>query len=66
MPGYLSDLYSAFYPLSAASPALRELHLEDHGLRWTHARPPWSVAPAARPTMTPPSSVATSTAPQQN
>lgn len=37
MPGYISDLYSAFYPLSVASPALRELHLEDHGLRWTHA-----------------------------
>ena len=24
-PGYVSDLYSAFYPLSVASPALREL-----------------------------------------
>ena len=37
VPGYLSDLYSAFYPLSVASPALAELGLEDHGLRWTHA-----------------------------
>jgi len=36
-PGYVSDLYSAFYPLSAASPALRDLHLEDHGLRWSQA-----------------------------
>jgi phytoene dehydrogenase-like protein len=36
-PGYVSDLYSAFYPLSVTSPALRELRLEDHGLRWTHA-----------------------------
>ncbi|HLL69355.1 MAG TPA: NAD(P)/FAD-dependent oxidoreductase [Micromonosporaceae bacterium] len=36
-PGYLNDLCSAFYPLSAGSPALRELALEDHGLRWTHA-----------------------------
>ncbi|MDT5064072.1 MAG: hypothetical protein QOK02_227 [Mycobacterium sp.] len=36
-PGYVSDLYSAFYPLSVASPALRDLGLEDHGLRWTHA-----------------------------
>jgi phytoene dehydrogenase-like protein len=35
--GYVSDLYSAFYPLSVASPALRALNLEDHGLRWTHA-----------------------------
>ena len=37
VPGYVSDLYSAFYPLSVASPALRELGLEDHGLRWAHA-----------------------------
>jgi phytoene dehydrogenase-like protein len=36
-PGYISDLYSAFYPLSVMSPALRALGLEDHGLRWTHA-----------------------------
>jgi phytoene dehydrogenase-like protein len=36
-PGYLSDLCSAFYPLSAASPALAALDLEAHGLRWTHA-----------------------------
>lgn len=37
VPGYTSDLFSAFYPLSVASPALRALNLEDHGLRWTHA-----------------------------
>lgn len=36
-PGYISDLYSAFYPLSVASPALIDLGLEDHGLRWSHA-----------------------------
>jgi phytoene dehydrogenase-like protein len=36
-PGYVSDLYSAFYPLSVASPALRALHLEDHGLQWSRA-----------------------------
>jgi phytoene dehydrogenase-like protein len=36
-PGYVSDLFSAFYPLSVASPVLRALNLEDHGLRWTHA-----------------------------
>ena len=35
--GYVSDLYSAFYPLSVASPVLGALHLEDHGLQWTHA-----------------------------
>lgn len=33
-PGYVRDLCSAFYPLSLASPAIRDLHLEDHGLRW--------------------------------
>lgn len=36
-PGYLSDLFSAFYPLGYASPVLRELELERFGLSWTHA-----------------------------
>src|SRR5215211_7183874 len=36
-PGFVSDLYSAFYPLSVVSPALKALNLEDHGLQWTHA-----------------------------
>jgi phytoene dehydrogenase-like protein len=36
-PGFHSDLFSSFYPLGAASPILRGLHLEDHGLRWVHA-----------------------------
>ncbi|KUH93703.1 FAD-dependent oxidoreductase [Mycolicibacterium acapulense] len=36
-PGYVSDLYSAFYPLSVTSPALQALHLEEHGLRWSHS-----------------------------
>lgn len=36
-PGYRSDLCSAFYPLAAASPAMRALDLEDYGLRWRHA-----------------------------
>ncbi len=36
-PGYVTDLFSAFYPMAAVSPALRDLHLEDHGLRWSHA-----------------------------
>jgi phytoene dehydrogenase-like protein len=36
-PGFRNDLFSAFYPLGAASPVLRDLHLDDHGLRWTHA-----------------------------
>ncbi len=36
-PGYTSDLFSAFYPLSAASPALLAMDLNAHGLRWSHA-----------------------------
>jgi phytoene dehydrogenase-like protein len=36
-PGYTADLFSAFYPLYPASPVLRALDLEAHGLRWSHA-----------------------------
>jgi len=36
-PGYLSDMCSAFYPLGAGSPVLRELDLGGYGLRWRHA-----------------------------
>ncbi|GGT79510.1 phytoene desaturase family protein [Actinomadura citrea] len=36
-PDYVSDLCSAFYPLGVASPAMRALELERHGLRWRHA-----------------------------
>ena len=36
-PGFVTDLFSAFYPLAAASPVVRDLHLEDHGLAWCHA-----------------------------
>jgi phytoene dehydrogenase-like protein len=36
-PGFVTDLFSAFYPLAAASPVVRDLHLEDHGLVWRHA-----------------------------
>lgn len=35
--GYLSDLYSSFYPLGFASPVLRRLDLGAHGLSWRHA-----------------------------
>jgi phytoene dehydrogenase-like protein len=37
IPGYVTDLFSAFYPMSVASPAIRGLHLEGHGLTWSHA-----------------------------
>ncbi len=36
-PGYVTDLFSAFYPLAHASPILTSLELEQHGLRWAHA-----------------------------
>jgi phytoene dehydrogenase-like protein len=35
--GYTADLFSAFYPLTAASPVVRALDLQGHGLRWAHA-----------------------------
>jgi len=36
-PDYISDLCSSFYPLATASPAIRALSLEEHGLCWSHA-----------------------------
>jgi phytoene dehydrogenase-like protein len=33
-PGFVHDLCSAFYPLGVASPVMRALELERHGLRW--------------------------------
>jgi phytoene dehydrogenase-like protein len=45
-PGFVSDLFSSFYPLAIASPPLRSLDLERHGVRWR--RGPAAVAhPAA-------------------
>lgn len=35
--GFVSDLFSAFYPLGAASPILEALDLGSHGLTWSHA-----------------------------
>ncbi|MFD8205964.1 phytoene desaturase family protein [Streptomyces sp. NPDC059695] len=34
---FVSDLFSAFYPLAAASPVLARLDLAAEGLRWSHA-----------------------------
>jgi phytoene dehydrogenase-like protein len=42
LPGYRHDLFSAFYPLAAASPVFRDLGLEDFGLRWRRA--PYTLA----------------------
>jgi len=36
-PGFVSDLYSSFYPLGLASPIVARLDLAAHGLRWRHA-----------------------------
>ncbi|MCX5174547.1 NAD(P)/FAD-dependent oxidoreductase [Streptomyces virginiae] len=36
-PDYVSDVFSAFYPLAAASPVLAGLDLAAEGLRWSHA-----------------------------
>ncbi len=35
--GFVVDRFSAFYPLAAASPVLRDLDLGAHGLQWAHA-----------------------------
>jgi phytoene dehydrogenase-like protein len=34
LPGYIHDMFSAFYPFAAASPVIRGLELERFGLRW--------------------------------
>src|SRR4051794_35633905 len=36
-PGFHHDVFSAFYPLGAASPVLRGFGLEEHGLRWVRS-----------------------------
>ncbi|WP_046494207.1 phytoene desaturase family protein [Streptomyces odonnellii] len=36
-PDYVSDVFSAFYPMAAASPVLAGLDLHAEGLRWSHA-----------------------------
>jgi len=36
-PGFVNDLFSAFYPLAAASPTIKALDLGAHGLRWLRA-----------------------------
>jgi phytoene dehydrogenase-like protein len=46
-PGVTADLFSAFYPLAAASPVIARLELEQHGLTWVQA--PTVVAHLADP-----------------
>ena len=37
VPGFKTDLFSAFYPLAAASPVIGSLGLESFGLAWSRA-----------------------------
>lgn len=34
LPGFEHDLFSAFYPFAVASPVMRDIGLEGHGLVW--------------------------------
>jgi phytoene dehydrogenase-like protein len=36
-PAFVHDVFSAFHPFAVASPAIRGLELERHGLRWCRA-----------------------------
>ncbi len=36
-PDFVTDWFSAFYPLAAASPIITGLHLDRWGLQWSHA-----------------------------
>ena len=36
VPGFRHDVFSSFYPLAVASPAIRGLKLPAYGLRWRH------------------------------
>lgn len=42
LPGFHHDVCSAIHPMAAASPFLKSLPLEEHGLRWIH--PPCPLA----------------------
>jgi phytoene dehydrogenase-like protein len=42
LPGFVHDRFSSFYPLGVASPAMRAMDLESHGVRWR--RPELPVA----------------------
>ena len=39
-PGFVHDVCAAVFPMSVASPFLRELPLADHGLTWVHPEIP--------------------------
>src|SRR4029077_5163793 len=43
LPGFLHDVCSAIHPLAVASPFLRTIPLEAHGVQWVE--PPAALAP---------------------
>ncbi|MDQ2758073.1 MAG: NAD(P)/FAD-dependent oxidoreductase [Actinomycetota bacterium] len=43
-PGFVTDLFSAFYPLAAASSVIQGLELEHHGLAWERSPDPLAHA----------------------
>lgn len=46
LPGFAHDVCSAIHPLGVGSPALRELPLAEHGVRWLHPEVPLAHAVA--------------------
>jgi phytoene dehydrogenase-like protein len=40
LPGFLHDVCSAVHPMGVASPFMKSLELEAHGLRWLHPEAP--------------------------
>ncbi|HKG64432.1 MAG TPA: NAD(P)/FAD-dependent oxidoreductase [Solirubrobacteraceae bacterium] len=40
LPGYVHDRFSSFYPLGVASPAMRAMDLEAHGVSWRYPELP--------------------------
>ncbi len=40
LPGFVHDICSAIHPLGLASPFLRSLPLEEHGIQWVHPKAP--------------------------
>lgn len=53
IPGFTSDLFSAFYPMALASPAMTALELESHGLQWSHSPAVYGHARSAQDTEAP-------------
>ena len=53
VPGFTSDLFSAFYPMALASPAITALELESHGLQWSHSPAVYGHARSAQDTDAP-------------